>query len=46
MKTPTLERKKSMSFKEGTFGIEASLSYSSSLITDFRGSIAVVGRNS
>nr|ACJ84482.1 unknown [Medicago truncatula] len=45
MKTPTLERKKSKSFKEGSFGIEAaSLSYSSSLITDSPGSIAAVRR--
>jgi DNA-3-methyladenine glycosylase I len=40
MKTPSLERKKSKSFKEGSFGIETSLSYSSSLITDSPGSIA------
>jgi len=44
MKTPTLERKKSKSFKEGSFGIEGSLSYSSSLITDSPGSIAAVRR--
>ncbi|XP_027342245.1 uncharacterized protein LOC113855021 isoform X1 [Abrus precatorius] len=50
-KTPTLERKKSKSFKEGSCGaailsasIEASLSYSSSLITDSPGSIAAVRR--
>ncbi|KAK7323973.1 hypothetical protein VNO77_27477 [Canavalia gladiata] len=50
---PTLERKKSKSFKEGSCGgiglsssasIEASLSYSSSLITDSPGSIAAVRR--
>ncbi|KAK2436994.1 putative GMP synthase [glutamine-hydrolyzing] [Trifolium repens] len=40
MKTPSLERKKSKSLKEGSFGIETSLSYSSSLITDSPGSIA------
>lgn len=40
MKTPCLERKKSKSFKEGSYGVEASLSYSSSLITDSPGSIA------
>ncbi|MCI23466.1 DNA-3-methyladenine glycosylase, partial [Trifolium medium] len=40
MKTPSLERKKSKSFKEGSFGIETSLSYSSSLITNSPGSIA------
>lgn len=50
IKTPTLERKKSKSFKEGSCGtglsgsIEASLSYSSSLITDSPGSIAAVRR--
>ncbi|KAJ7982107.1 putative DNA-3-methyladenine glycosylase [Quillaja saponaria] len=57
IKTPTLERKKSKSFKgsvgdEGGFGnggglsasIEASLSYSSSLITESPGSIAAVRR--
>lgn len=46
-KTPTLERKKSKSFKEGSCvsaSIEASLSYSSSLITDSPGSIAAVRR--
>ncbi|KAK7243711.1 hypothetical protein RIF29_38521 [Crotalaria pallida] len=43
--TATLERKKSKSFKEGSCGIiEASLSYSSSLITDSPGSIAAVRR--
>ncbi|KAJ1400494.1 Methyladenine glycosylase [Sesbania bispinosa] len=46
IKTPTLERKKSKSFKEGSScgSIEASLSYSSSLITDSPGSIAAVRR--
>ncbi|XP_061349284.1 uncharacterized protein LOC133294598 [Gastrolobium bilobum] len=50
IKTPTLERKKSKSFKEGSCGsglsasIEASLSYSSSLITNSPGSIAAVRR--
>lgn len=47
IKTPTLERKKSKSFKEGSCvsaSIEASLSYSSSLITDSPGSIAAVRR--
>lgn len=45
IKTPTLERKKSKSFKEGSCAsIEASLSYSSSLITDSPGSIAAVRR--
>ncbi|KAE9584982.1 putative DNA-3-methyladenine glycosylase I [Lupinus albus] len=48
IKTPTLERKKSKSFKEGSYGtgsiIEASLNYSSSLITDSPGSIAAVRR--
>ncbi|KAJ7949032.1 putative DNA-3-methyladenine glycosylase [Quillaja saponaria] len=57
IKTPTLERKKSKSFKgsvgnDGGFGnggglsssIEASLSYSSSLITESPGSIAAVRR--
>lgn len=47
IKTPTLERKKSKSFKEGSCGIgpvEASFSYSSSLITDSPGSIAAVRR--
>jgi len=50
-KTPTLERKKSKSFKEGSCGtlassasIEASLSYSSTLITESPGSIAAVRR--
>jgi DNA-3-methyladenine glycosylase I len=41
-KTPTLERKKSKSFKEGS--IEGSLSYSSSMITDSPGSIAGLRR--
>lgn len=45
MKTPTLERKKSKSFKEVSCGsIEASLSYSSSLIIESPGSIAAVRR--
>ncbi|RDX78318.1 tag, partial [Mucuna pruriens] len=51
IKTPTLERKKSKSFKEGSCGtlglpasIEASLCYSSSLITESPGSIAAVRR--
>ncbi|KAK7313818.1 hypothetical protein VNO77_39020 [Canavalia gladiata] len=52
IKTPTLERKKSKSFKEGSCGtvslsassIEASLSYSSTLITESPGSIAAVRR--
>jgi DNA-3-methyladenine glycosylase I len=39
---PTLERKNSKSFKEGS--IEASLSYSSSMITDSPGSIAGLRR--
>ncbi|XP_045800412.1 uncharacterized protein LOC123894448 [Trifolium pratense] len=44
-KTPTLERKKSKSFKEGSCGsIEASLSYSSNMITDSPGSIAGLRR--
>ena len=46
-RTPTLARKKSNSFKEGslsTTSVEASLSYSSSLITDAPGSIAAVRR--
>ncbi|KAI4333247.1 hypothetical protein L6164_018081 [Bauhinia variegata] len=49
-KGPTLERKKSKSFKEGSCGtglsasLEASLSYSSSLITESPGSIAAVRR--
>ncbi|KAK7256988.1 hypothetical protein RIF29_30640 [Crotalaria pallida] len=51
-KTPILERKKSKSFKEGSCGtalsssssIEASLRYSSTLITDAPGSIAAVRR--
>ncbi|KAJ1442448.1 Methyladenine glycosylase [Sesbania bispinosa] len=49
-KTPTLERKKSKSFKDGSIGtglsasIEASLSYSSTLITDAPGSISAVRR--
>lgn len=50
-KTPTLERKKSKSFKESSVGrgvhssfIEASLSYSSSLIVEAPGSIAAVRR--
>ncbi|KAK7405790.1 hypothetical protein VNO78_07399 [Psophocarpus tetragonolobus] len=50
--TPTLESKKSKSFKEGSCGgtpclsssIEASLSYSSTLITESPGSIAAVRR--
>ncbi|KAI9116282.1 hypothetical protein K1719_012449 [Acacia pycnantha] len=43
---PSLERKKSKSFKEGSYGgsVEASLSYSSSLITEAPGSIAAVRR--
>ncbi|XP_054792135.1 uncharacterized protein LOC129297811 [Prosopis cineraria] len=42
---PTLERKKSKSFKEGSCGsVEASLSYSSSLIIEAPGSIAAVRR--
>ncbi|WVZ02756.1 hypothetical protein V8G54_023562 [Vigna mungo] len=51
IKTPTLERKKCKSFKEGSCGtsassasIEASLSYSSTLITESPGSIAAVRR--
>ncbi|CAL0335129.1 unnamed protein product [Lupinus luteus] len=48
IKGPKLERKKSKSFKEGSYGkgsiVEASLSYSSSLITDSPGSIAAVRR--
>ncbi|KAH1188484.1 hypothetical protein GLYMA_15G217300v4 [Glycine max] len=51
IKTPTLERKKSKSFKEGSCGAlglsastEASLSYSSTLITESPGSIAAVRR--
>ncbi|ESW05455.1 hypothetical protein PHAVU_011G180500 [Phaseolus vulgaris] len=51
IKTPTLERKKSKSFKEGSCctlvssaSIEASLSYSSTLITESPGSIAAVRR--
>ncbi|KAG2396870.1 uncharacterized protein HKW66_Vig0231460 [Vigna angularis] len=51
IKTPTLERKKSKSFKEGSCAtsassasIEASLSYSSTLITESPGSIAAVRR--
>ncbi|XP_061369133.1 uncharacterized protein LOC133312015 [Gastrolobium bilobum] len=50
IKTPTLERKKSKSFKDGSCGtslsasVEASLSYSSTLITDSPGSIAAVRR--
>ncbi|KAK7317444.1 hypothetical protein RJT34_01687 [Clitoria ternatea] len=50
-KAPTLERKKSKSFREGSCGaaglsasIEASLSYSSTLITESPGSIAAVRR--
>ncbi|XLU27776.1 hypothetical protein S245_063842 [Arachis hypogaea] len=43
-KAPSLERKKSKSFKEGSCVVEASLSYSSSLITDSPGSIAAVRR--
>ncbi|WJX93219.1 DNA-3-methyladenine glycosylase I [Trifolium repens] len=44
-KIPTLERKKSKSFKEGSCGsIEGSLSYSSSMITDSPGSIAGLRR--
>lgn len=45
-RVPNLERKKSKSFKEGSScgAIEASLSYSSSLITDSPGSIAAVRR--
>lgn len=50
-KTPILERKKSKSFKESSVGslalsspIEASLSYSSSLIVEAPGSIAAVRR--
>lgn len=43
-KTPTLERKQSKSFKEVSGSIEASLSYSSSLIIDSPGSIAAVRR--
>ncbi|XP_027356800.1 uncharacterized protein LOC113866110 [Abrus precatorius] len=51
IKTTTLERKKSKSFKEGSCvvnaisaSIEASLSYSSTLITESPGSIAAVRR--
>ncbi|ESW21148.1 hypothetical protein PHAVU_005G045900 [Phaseolus vulgaris] len=46
-KAPTLERKKSKSFKEGSCApasTEASFSYASSLITDSPGSIAAVRR--
>lgn len=50
-KTPSLERKKSKSFKESSVGsgilpssIEATLSYSSSLIVEAPGSIAAVRR--
>ncbi|XP_028773376.1 uncharacterized protein LOC114730457 [Neltuma alba] len=41
---PTLERKKSKSFKEGSAVVEASFSYCSSLITESPGSIAAVRR--
>ncbi|KAI9104282.1 hypothetical protein K1719_023118 [Acacia pycnantha] len=41
---PTLERKKSKSFKEGPLVLEASFSYCSSLITESPGSIAAVRR--
>ena len=51
IKTPTLERKKSKSFKERSYdalglsaSTEASLSYSSNLITESPGSIAAVRR--